>query len=140
LNGGGRPPTIVSACLIGVRCRYDGATKAAVKLDAQAVIPVCPEIMAGFGVPRPAIERTEDGRVRVVETGEDVTHRLEQAALAIVALAEQHGARAALLKEYSPSCGSSWLKRRDGSAVAGQGLLTEHLRAAGLTVTAGDRP
>jgi uncharacterized protein YbbK (DUF523 family) len=90
--------------------------------------------MAGFGVPRPAIERSSDGGIKVVETGEDVRTALEQACLAITEKALKLGVTHAVLKEGSPSCGSHrvWC---DGKKVAGQGLLTEHLRQSGIVVT-----
>lgn len=133
---------LVSACLLGVSCRYDGLSKplpAPKRLAAVGLIPVCPEVMAGFGVPRPAIERREDGRVVVCDTGEDVTERLEQAAYAIVELARAHGVTTAWLKEYSPSCGSTYLKR-GGIALRGEGLATAVLRRHGITVLPADGP
>ena len=58
-------PILVSACLIGARCRYDGASKPAkIDREAHALLPVCPEMMAGLGMPRPPIEKGADGRVR----------------------------------------------------------------------------
>ena len=126
-------PILVSACLLGVKCRYDGKSKAHSLPDLQLVLPVCPEIMAGFGVPRPAIERGEDGRVRVLDTGVDVSEPLIAAAESIVALAQSHGVRRAILKEGSPSCGSREL-RRGGAIVPGQGVLAERLRAANIVV------
>lgn len=133
---------LVSACLLGVSCRYDGLSKtlpAAERLGTHGVIPVCPEVMAGFGVPRPAIERHDDGRVVVCETGDDVTERLERAAHAIADLADAHGVKTAWLKEYSPSCGSTFLKR-GGTVVAGEGLATAVLRRRGITVLPADGP
>ena len=125
--------TLVSACLLGARCRYDGQSKPVPLPALDAVVPVCPEVMAGFGIPRPAIERGVDGRVRVLETGQDVTEQLDAACGQIVSLAQRRGIRQAILKERSPSCGSAQL-RRGGEVVAGQGLLTERLRAAGIEV------
>lgn len=133
---------LVSACLLGVSCRYDGLSKplpAADRLGAQALIPVCPEVMAGFGVPRPAIERRDDGRVVVCDSGDDVTERLERAANAIADLALAQGVTTAWLKEYSPSCGSTFLKR-GGTVVAGEGLAAAVLRRRGLTVLPADGP
>ena len=125
--------TLISACLLGARCRYDGQSKPRPLPDLGAVVPVCPEVMAGLGIPRPAIERGADGRVRVQQTGQDITERLDRACGQIVALAQRRGIRKAILKERSPSCGSAQL-RRGGEVVAGQGLLTERLRAAGFEV------
>jgi len=127
------PPTLVSACLLGTACRYDGRSKPHPLPGVGVALPVCPEVMAGFGIPRPPIERGDDGRVRVLETGEDVTDALEKAAATIVSLAQSRGVEHAILKERSPSCGSSEL-HRDGRIVSGEGILTERLRAAGILV------
>lgn len=125
-------PTLVSACLLGVRCRYDGQSKRA-PLPAGPLLPVCPEVMAGFGVPRPAIEHDPHGQVRVLATREDVTARLQEACDRVVHLAEARGVRAAVLKERSPSCGSRNIYV-SGRLVAGVGLLTAALRSRGITV------
>jgi len=125
-------PVLISACLLGVPCRYDGKSKPAPIREA-SLLPVCPEVLAGFGIPRPAIERGEDGRIRVLESHEDVTERLTNACDSIIARAQSAGVRRAVLKERSPSCGSSQLIR-DGRVVAGEGLLTERLRAVGIEV------
>lgn len=130
--------TLVSACLLGVACRYDGQSKAMPRdLAPQGnpgqahLIPICPEVMAGMGIPRPPIERLPDGRVRRVNDGADVTAALEQVAARLVALAKARGATRAVLKEYSPSCGVHALKR-DGVVVPGRGLVAERLGQAGL--------
>lgn len=129
-------PVLVSACLLGVPCRYDGKSKA-VALAETRLVPVCPEVMAGFGVPRPAIQRSAGGRVVLVETGEDVTEQLGSAVDAIVAMAGRRGIRRARLKQNSPSCGSThtWI---DGALQPGEGVLTERLRAAGIIVEGED--
>ena len=127
-------PTLVSACLLGARCRYDGASKPVLSRDdGTRLLPVCPEMMAGLGVPRPAIERGIDGRVRVIATGEDVTTQLTGASHQIVQIAQKAGVTHAILKERSPSCGSRWLNR-EGHIVVGEGILTSALRKAGITV------
>ena len=127
-------PILISACLTGARCRYDGASKPfEMGYDAHAILPICPEMMAGLGVPRPPIEKGADGRVRVLETGEDITERLGAAANEIVQLAQKAGVERAILKERSPSCGSRQL-RRAGQIVNGEGILTHALRQVGIKV------
>ncbi len=128
-----RRRTLVSACLVGVRCRYDGRDKRYDLATDGELVPVCPEVMAGFGVPRPAIERSADGTVREVESRKDVTAALEDACARIVTMAHDLDIKDAVLKQNSPSCGSThtW---RDGALLPGFGLLTERLRAAGVTV------
>src|SRR5260370_22144014 len=67
IKASGRPVVIVSACLVGVRCRFDGKDKrddaatARVAGDAE-ILPLCPEVLARFGVPRPAITLGSDGK------------------------------------------------------------------------------
>jgi uncharacterized protein YbbK (DUF523 family) len=126
-------PELVSACLLGVACRYDGQSKAVALGSLRKAVPVCPELLAGLGVPRPAIQRDAAGGVHVVATGVDVTEALADACDQIVVRARQLGVVRAVLKQNSPSCGSShtWV---DGALIPGQGLLTERLRAAGIEV------
>lgn len=126
-------PLLVSACLMGIACRYDGRSKPLQLPKAQPLIGVCPEVMAGFGVPRPAIERDESGQVHIIQDGSNVTAQLSAACEQIVMRANELGIARAILKERSPSCGSSQLVRR-GQIVPGQGILTERLRMAGITV------
>ncbi len=73
---------LLSACLMGVPCRYDGQGKPT-SLGPGPWVPVCPEVVAGFGVPRPAIERSGD-QILVVDTREDVTAPLSKACETIV--------------------------------------------------------
>ncbi|CAN5261555.1 DUF523 domain-containing protein [soil metagenome] len=134
-----RPPIIVSACLLGVRCNHRGEASpsdAVAKLgDAHRLIPVCPETAGGLPTPRPPAERRPDGSVRTVD-GSDVTDAYRRGADTAVALARSTGARRAVLKARSPSCGcheiyDGFFARR---RVPGQGITAEALRAAGLDV------
>ena len=130
----GADPVLVSACLLGIRCRWDGGSRPAPLTGIEQMIPVCPEVIAGFGVPRPAIEHDDAGRIRVVETGEDVTALLSADCDEIVDAARAAGVRRAVLKQRSPSCGSAEIYV-GGTLRPGQGLLTRGLRAAGIAVT-----
>ena len=125
------PETVlVSACMVGVACRWDGRA-ATGDVPRGTLLPACPEVMAGFGVPRPAIEHTLDGRVVEVETGRDVTRSLEAACEEVVTLAIRAGVTRAVLKDRSPSCGTTHVWQH-GVLVAGEGLLAPRLRAAGI--------
>ncbi len=128
-------PVLVSACLMGVKCRYDGRDKRAALEPVDSMLPVCPEVMAGFGIPRPRIERSVDGTIRIVETREDVTGALSAACDEVVAIVQANGVRRAILKQNSPSCGTThtWM---DGALVPGAGLLADRLSAAGVSVAA----
>ena len=100
---------LVSACLLGVACRYDGRSKLhplAQKLCRRhEVIPVCGEILGGLPTPRLPSERREGGVF--ARDGGDVTDAFRRGAEEVVRLARLTGAQAAILKERSPSCGSA---------------------------------
>ncbi len=129
---------LISACLLGVRCKYDGghnalpAAELAGLRERYRLVPVCPETASGLPAPREPSERL-DGRV-LGRGGEDVTAAFEKGGETALALAERFGCRKALLKERSPSCGSGRIY--DGSfsgvTVPGDGVAAEKLRAAGL--------
>ncbi len=116
---------LISACLLGCRCRYDGASKAQPLAAALAkqheLVPVCPEQLGGLATPRPPAERRGD-RV-VTEAGADVTAQYRRGAEEALVLYQMLGCDAAVLKERSPSCGhgqiydgtfTGTLTRRDG--------------------------
>jgi uncharacterized protein YbbK (DUF523 family) len=134
----GRPVVAVSACLLGVRCRHDGGDKASPEAVARATaeaepLPLCPEVLARFGIPRPAITLSDDGTRATDEHGRDVTARLEAGAVLADRLAELAGAGRALLKERSPSCGVHQVHGAHGLR-PGEGRFAARLRARGLTL------
>ncbi len=129
---------LISACLTGVDCKYDGGNNALPEETLRALrekyrlVPVCPEVLGGLTVPRTPCERL-DGRV-VNRLGADVTAAFQRGAEAALRIAREQGCRKALLKARSPSCGSG--RVYDGSfsgrLVPGDGVTAERLRAAGL--------
>ena len=131
---------LISACLLGSRCKYDGGDNAlpegtlAALRERFALVPVCPETAGGLPIPREPCERL-DGRV-VSRSGADRTAAYEAGARAALSLARRFGCRAALLKERSPSCGAG--KIYDGtfshSVIAGDGVTAELLREEGLAL------
>lgn len=139
MSAPGGEPVIVSACLLGVRCNHRGGASASPAVTAlaaeQRLIPVCPEVAGGLSTPRPAAELQVDGSVRTAD-GDDVTAAYRRGAAQAVALADAVGARRAVLKARSPSCGCHEVY--DGSfrrrLVAGAGVTARALRAAGLEV------
>ena len=125
---------LVSACLLGVECRYNGKGVLEPEIEAllhtHHLIPVCPEIMGGLATPRTPAERIQ-GRV-VTRDGEDVTMAYQKGAEAALKLAQLYGCRAAILKERSPSCGRGQIydgsftgRLTEGSGVTAR-LLEEH--------------
>ena len=139
---------VVSACLAGRACRYDGSSNEAEGVAALVAsgraVPVCPEVAAGLPTPRPPAEivgGTGDdvlaGRARVVtRDGNDVTSAYVEGAYRALAVARAAGARAAVLKARSPSCGTGQV--RDGTfggrLVAGDGVTAALFRAHGIGV------
>ena len=129
---------LVSACLLGVPCRYDGQSKrhplAQELCRRHRVIPVCGEIFSGLPTPRPPAEIC--GQRVVTREGADVTAAYRRGAEAVLELARLTGAEAAILKERSPSCGFGTVY--DGTftetAAAGDGMAAELLASHGVRV------
>lgn len=131
-------PILVSACLLGLPCRYDGTGKADERLlalaKAHTFIPVCPEQLGGLPTPRPSAERCG---ARVITRDErDLTTAFTKGAEQTLYLAQLFGCRIAILKANSPSCGSG--QRYDGTfsgkLVPGDGLTAALLKQNGLTI------
>ncbi len=129
---------LVSACLLGVRCRYDGKSKPhpAVErlLEQHTLIPVCGEILGGLPTPRVSAER--QGERVVTADGRDVTAAYRRGAEEVLRLAERYGCKAAILKERSPSCGSGRIYDGTftGTLTDGWGVTAELLRDHGICV------
>ena len=127
---------LVSACLLGVCCRYDGASKPCPAVIAAAqrhtLIPICPEIYGGLPTPRPPAERRSD-RI-IARDGRDVTAEYTRGAQETLRLAQISGARCAILKEKSPSCGHGRIYDGTftGTLTNGDGLTAQLLSQAGL--------
>ena len=130
---------LISACLIGIPCRYDGQSKP-LDIDISALseryelIPVCPEIYGGLPTPRTPSERVGD-RV-IMKDNTDVTDNYKRGAEATLALAKKLGATHALLKAKSPSCGkySVYDGSFRGILREGQGVTAELLSECGIDV------
>lgn len=130
---------LVSACLLGRPCRYDGKScpSAAVAALGEAVewVPVCPEVLGGLPTPRVPCERQKEGGI-LSKDGFSRTKEYEAGANAALLLAKENGCRAALLKERSPSCGVHLIYDGSfsGQTISGMGLTAEKLQAAGIAV------
>ena len=128
---------LVSACLLGCPCRYDGASKLCPAVLALAerheLVPVCPEQLGGLPTPRPPAERRED---RVVTQSGDVTEQYRRGAEETLKLCKLFGCEAAVLKERSPSCGHGQVYDGtfSGTLTAGDGVTAELLSAHGIPV------
>ena len=137
-------PVLVSACLLGRRCRYDGRHQEDLdlvrELEARAELPVpfCPEEEGGLGTPRPpawirgSAAAVLDGAGDVLdENGRDVTAGFVRGARGALATCRSHGIGRAYLKERSPSCGVA-RTHVDGALVAGPGVTAALLARAGI--------
>lgn len=129
---------LVSACLWGTPCRYDGQanTCAALRLLAKEhkLIPVCPEELGGLPTPRPPAEIK--GEKVLTKDGHDVTAEFFAGAEKALALAQQNHCCLAILKRRSPSCGCREIY--DGThtrtLIKGMGITAALLTAHGLSV------
>jgi uncharacterized protein YbbK (DUF523 family) len=141
---------LISACLLGEQVRYDGGHKkqADPRLERWSIegrlLALCPEMLGGLPVPRPAAEILGgDGRriwsaSAVVRTrdGHDVSEPFRRGARQALAVAREQNVGLAILKQDSPSCGSR--HTYDGSfrglKIAGQGVTAALLTDAGIPV------
>jgi len=141
---------LVSSCLLGERVRYDGgdAGAACAVLDRWReegrLVPFCPEVASGLPVPRPPAEidvgdgaAVLRGHAEVIEeSGRPVTSQFLAGARQTLQVALDAGVRCAILKEGSPSCGSSYIY--DGSFTRsrrpGRGVTTALLEQNGIRV------
>lgn len=142
-------PVLVSACLAGVPCRYDGAALpddgVLALVAAGRAVPVCAEVTAGLPTPRAAAELVGgdghdvlDGRARVLTAqGEDCTEAFLRGAELVTADAVARGVTQAVLQARSPSCGAGVVHDGTfaGRLVDGDGVLAAALRRAGVGVT-----
>jgi len=139
--------TVVSACLAGVRCKYDGGDNLIPEIrtmveNGQATV-ICPETLGGLPIPRMPSEIVvkPDGSRRVVDQdGKDVTEYFEKGAERSLEITQEVGADSAILKQRSPSCGCGQIY--DGSfskkLIAGNGITTELFIKNGISVISED--
>ncbi|PJA84162.1 MAG: DUF523 domain-containing protein [Candidatus Nealsonbacteria bacterium CG_4_9_14_3_um_filter_37_13] len=106
---------LCSACLLGIKCRYDGKDKLNKKVielsKKKILIPVCPEQLGGLSTPREPAE--QKGKRVITKSGKDVTQNFKKGAKEVLKLAKLFGIKEAILKQKSPSCGFG--KIYDGS-------------------------
>ena len=134
---------LVSACLLGAYCRYDGQCVQNERVMALAkrhtLIPVCPELYGGLPTPRLPGEK-RNGRV-YDKSGADVTEPYARGAQAALDFARLAGCRCAVLKERSPSCGEGQVYDGSfsGKLVPGDGMTAALLKENGMIVLTPDR-
>ena len=127
---------VVSACLAGLHCRYDGRTnlkpEVAELVASGLAVPVCPEELGGLPTPRDPSERR--GESVVSNAGRDVTFEFASGAEAALYIAEEYGCSAAILKARSPSCGCGRIYDGtfSGTRIDGMGALARALKERGI--------
>lgn len=139
---------MVSSCLAGLQVRYNGTHRLDSRIyelvEQNKAIMVCPELLGGFSTPREPAEIIggdgEDvlqGKAKVVnKSGEDVTDMYIKGAYSTLKQAQEVHAEIIVLKEYSPSCGSSMIYNGEfkGETIVGDGVTTALLKRNGLKV------
>lgn len=133
---------IVSACLAGIRCRYDGRcntdefVQSLVK-EGKAV-PICPEVLGGLPIPRVPCEiiSHEDPRWVMNRDGEDMTGEFVAGARKTLQIARVLGVKTAILKSKSPSCGCGRIYDGTftGRLIDGDGITCRLLKDNGIEV------
>ena len=129
---------LVSACLLGVNCKYNGENNYSKEIDEYLknydVVPICPEIMGGLPTPRVPAERKGDKVI--TKEGKDVTKEFIKGAKECLFLAQKYNIKRALLKLRSPSCGTD--KIYDGTftkqLIDGDGVTAELFKKNGIEV------
>ena len=129
---------LVSACLLGTNCKYNGSNnkndKVLEYIKDKEVIPICPEIMGGLSTPRTPSEIINNKVI--TKDGIDVTNNYIKGAEEVLYLAKLFSIKKALLKSKSPSCGKG--KIYDGTfnnnLIDGNGITTKLLIDNGINV------
>lgn len=133
---------LVSACLLGSNCRYDGGNNACPELKAleehAVLIPFCAEIYGGLSTPREPSEIREGGVWS--RDGRDVSNEFEKGAQEAVKMAQYFECHAAILKERSPSCGTHQIYDGtfSGTRIPGKGRTAALLEAQGIKLFSED--
>lgn len=129
---------LVSACLLGRNCKYNGGNnlspQVAAFLEGKEIVPVCPEVMAGLGIPRTPIEIVE-GELKN-RFGKSVDAPLREAVEQVMKLVRSQKITVAVLKARSPTCGVHQVYDGtfSGKLVEGSGVLAQALLEAGCRV------
>lgn len=133
---------IVSACLAGEKCRYDGNSNSDIRIKAMVengtAIPVCPELLGGLPVPRVRCElRVSSGSREIIgEDGNNYTAAFTRGAILSLEIAEKNGITRAILKSKSPSCGCGFIYDGtfSGKLIKGNGITADLFIKSGIKV------
>ena len=133
-----REKLLISACLLGRNCKYNGGNNYTPLVEALKarydLVPVCPECFGGLPIPHEPSERVGDKVLS--KSGEDVTEPFRRGAEKTLAAAIQQGVTRAVPKERSPSCGcgSIYDGTFTGTVVPGNGVAAELLLSRGVVI------
>ena len=141
-NEEGEAMYLISACLVGLNCKYNGKNnyheKAWELVKSGKAIPVCPEQLGGLATPRiPAEIKIVNGQRRVFnKNGEDVTKEFERGAEEVLNLCQKLNVEKVILKSRSPSCGVGEIYNGefDGTLIEGNGITAQLLIEHGMEV------
>ena len=131
---------LCSACLLGIKCRYDGNSKQNEKIIAfskkETLIPICPEQLGGLSTPRVPCEQNQKSGKVMTKDGKDLTKNFIVGAEECLKIAKLFNIKEAILKQNSPSCGCG--KIYDGSfsgkLIKGDGVTTTLLKKNNIKV------
>ena len=129
---------IVSACLLGEKCRYDGMSKPCMQVislkEKYTLVPICPEVLGGLKTPRIPAEIKEDLVIR--QDGVDVSENYKIGAEKSLEIAKNNNCKIAILKSKSPSCGCGLIY--DGTyskkLIKGNGITADLFLKNGIKV------
>jgi uncharacterized protein YbbK (DUF523 family) len=136
---------LVSACLCGIPCRFNGKSAKDKRMEElvrmQKAVPICPEILGGLSIPREPFEIAQgEGKDVLLGTGlvlsrngKDMTPFLLRGAFASLYIAKKFKIKKAWMKKKSPSCGCVWIKRK-GKLVKGDGVTVALFKKEGIRV------
>lgn len=129
---------LISSCLLGLPCRYDGKSKPLLKIreleQKFTLCPVCPEVLGGLETPRIPCE-IQEGKV-IRKDGADCTISYINGAKMVLKKTKDEAIYIALLKEKSPSCGKNMIYDGtfSGTLISGKGVCAKMLEENGITV------
>lgn len=128
-------PILISACLTGVNCRFDGTNAfrdSLIKsLSHEILIPVCPEQLGGLPTPRPMAEISSEGVMDI--NGRDATTEFKRGANEALKIAKLLNIKRAILKEKSPSCGVKFIYQNK-KLINGSGITARLLQEYGMEI------
>lgn len=129
---------LCSACLLGIKCRYDGKSKPDEKVlelaKKETLISVCPEQLGGLPTPRTASEQVSNKVM--TKDGRDVTNEFNKGAEETLKIAQENNIKSAIFKQRSPSCGCGQIYDGtfSGNVIEGDGVTTKLLKQNGIKI------